>query len=336
MAAVRQQVLADAGVLAPDRMTWPRDTEAALVAVGQVREATRDRAHQRHRQAEPAAEKGPPSVGGDAQDVLRHHPGAAPCGQQHRAGAAAQVHRDVDRRIAEADDEHALALERRRRAVVVRVQRLAVETARESGPARIPEVAVGDDHRAILARAPVVERYLPAPACGGFDCANLAPEAHVLAHSEALCVGFEVLEHLPVRQEVRLVVGDGEVRVTQAPAARVDMQAAVGRRHAVVVLVAPHAAEIGSLLEDLEGQAAFEQCLRGGDARGTGTDDADVGHGRSAQAISRALNCPQPASTSCPAECRSLVRMPRRCSARAIAAARSHEGRLNSSPGTAL
>ncbi|MEZ5469474.1 MAG: hypothetical protein R3F18_17660 [Lysobacterales bacterium] len=45
-----------------------------------------------------------------------------------------------------------------------------------------------------------------------------------------------------------------------------------------------------------------------------------------------ARNCPQPPSTSCPADCRSLVRMPRRCRCRASSLARSLLGRRKGIP----
>jgi hypothetical protein len=44
--------------------------------------------------------------------------------------------------------------------------------------------------------------------------------------------------------------------------------------------------------------------------------------------VARARNCPQPPSTSCPAELRSLVRMPRRCRCARSPRQRSHDGRL--------
>jgi len=52
--------------------------------------------------------------------------------------------------------------------------------------------------------------------------------------------------------------------------------------------------------------------------------------------LSRARSWPQPPSTSCPAEWRSLVSTPRRCSQRAISEARSQLGRLKSSDSTSL
>ncbi len=53
-------------------------------------------------------------------------------------------------------------------------------------------------------------------------------------------------------------------------------------------------------------------------------------------AKARARSCPQPASTSWPAERRSFASTPRRCRKRAISAARSHDGRRNSAPSTVL
>gem|GEM_PF-6510914 len=50
----------------------------------------------------------------------------------------------------------------------------------------------------------------------------------------------------------------------------------------------------------------------------------------------RARNCPQPPSTSCPAEWRSLASTPRTCRLRAISAARSQLGRRKPSPSVAL
>eukprot|EP01035_Chromulina_nebulosa_P000347 gene346-499_t len=79
-----------------------------------------------------------------------------------------------------------------------------------------------------------------------------------------------------MRQEVGLVGRDGKIGIAEIVAARVDVQAAIGAGQAVVVPIAPHAADVGALFVDVEAQRLVMQRLGDGDSRGAGADDADV------------------------------------------------------------
>ena len=104
-----------------------------------------------------------------AEEVLRHHPGAAAGGDEHLLGdaLARELRGDVDGAVPDADDQHPLAVEVERVAradVVVGVERLAVEAAGEVGEARVPVVAVADDQEVELLGRAVAERDPPAAA----------------------------------------------------------------------------------------------------------------------------------------------------------------------------
>jgi hypothetical protein len=99
----------------------------------------------------------------------------------------------------------------------------------------------------------------------------------LVARIEAVGIGFKIGQQLLVRQEVGLVGGNRKVGIAEVVAAGVDVQVAIGAGQAVVIAVAPHPADVGALLADLEGDALVVQRLGHRDAGGAGADDADVG-----------------------------------------------------------
>jgi hypothetical protein len=210
------------------------------------------------------------------------------------------LHRDVGGGVADAEHDHALAREHVRGPVVVRVQLLPRErlAAREARlrPPRVPVVAVRDDHVVVVPRLRhprVVERpqrdVVPAvagrapPGLGGRACRDhldhLGAERDPLAQAEVLDELVEVRRDLPVARVVRKRLGHREGGVLHRGARGVDVQRAVRRADAVVVLVAPVAADRRAHLEAVEVDPAGGEDLGGGDAGRAGADDADAGPG---------------------------------------------------------
>ena len=220
-------------------------------------------------------------VGRPTEHVLGDDPGAAPGGEVRRSGREARLHRDVHRRVAHPEDDHAPVAEEGRilSRVVVRVDLEAGEpvAAREPGlrPARIPVVAVGDDQRVVAPAAAVVEDDLPGAVGGRGGAIDAGLEADPVAEAEVVDVGVEVLRDLRVMGEVGIRRRHREVGELHPGARRVDVQRAVRRRHPVAVLEHPVAADAVGLLEAVKGEPALVQRLGRGDARGPGADHAD-------------------------------------------------------------
>ena len=55
-----------------------------------------------------------------------------------------------------------------------------------------------------------------------------------------------------------------EIEITEAgdPAGGIDVQGAIGRRHAAIVLIAPHAANLAADFEDRDIKAGLKQVFR--------------------------------------------------------------------------
>ena len=142
---------------------------------------------------------------------------------------------DVDRRVADPEDEDALADQDVGLAVVVDVDLLARELLRAGegrfGPARVPVVAVGDEDGAVALRAPlaggILEGDLPLPV-DGHRRDHFGAEGDPLAQAEALDVVVEVLGDLPVAGVVGVVGRHREGAVGHQLAGAVDVQRAVG------------------------------------------------------------------------------------------------------------
>jgi hypothetical protein len=146
-------------------------------------------------------------------------------------------------------------------------------------------VAVGDDDRAVAVRAldavGALNGDVPAPVTGGLHPVNLRVEPDAIAEAEVVDVVVEVLRDLPVVGVVRVIGRHGKGRVGHEVTRSVDVQRAVGRRHLVVVAVAPIAADGRALLEAREADLARVHDLAGRDTGRARADDADGGLGRS-------------------------------------------------------
>ena len=142
----------------------------------------------------------------------------APHRQVGRRGHPGRLDGDVAGRVADAEDQHALADERLGRAVVVRVQLLAGEglRARERrlGPARVPVVPVGDDDLAVapglrLAAVAGADGHVVPTAAPGLDLGDLGAEGDPVAQAEVVDEVVEVARDLAVVGVVRQVSGIG-------------------------------------------------------------------------------------------------------------------------------
>ena len=227
-------------------------------------------------------------VGGHAEQELREDVGPAAHRQVRRTRDPGGLHGDVGRRVADPQHHHPLAGEHLGRAVVVGMQLLARELARERRlrPARVPVVAVGDDHVVVVprpdlvvvsgARGDVVARAL------GRHARHLGPEGDPRPQPEVVDELVEVRRDLPMARVVGKVGRHRVGGVLHRIARGVDVQRLVRRRHAVVVVVAPVAADPRAEFEAVEVDASGRQHLRRGDSRRARSDDADL-HGFSCQ-----------------------------------------------------
>jgi len=151
---------------------------------------------------------------------------------------------------------------------------LAGKGARHLWHARDVVVAVGDDQRAVEARARFA-RNLQAPALfhalGVLNgCVKLDPVEDAKIH----CVGAEIGQRLAVRRVGRVLVGNGVILEARIFArgdeiGRVVDDAGVGR-------LVPQAADIPLALEAIEGDAPLAEGLGGGKPGRPGADNADL------------------------------------------------------------
>jgi hypothetical protein len=158
------------------------------------------------------------------------------------------LHRDVGRRVADAEHEHVPVDEALvGLAVEVGVELIAGEAllAGEGrrGKLRIPMVPVGDHDRVIGESTAVVERHSPAAVALGGDERDIRAKADPIAKAEVVDVVVEVTGDLAVVGVVRKVLRHRIARLLHHLAGGVDEQRAVGGRQPVVVLVAPVAAD---------------------------------------------------------------------------------------------
>ena len=156
------------------------------------------------------------------------------------------------------------------------MKHLARKSARKSGfgKARVPVVAVANQHRTVVVlvfvgfdvvSAVVVARY------GQY----FGVELNVRPHSKVIHVAFKILDNVAVVRKHGVFVGHREVGVGHHHAVGVDVQRPIGRRHSVVVVVAPIAADIGAFFKTIEGYSAFFQTFCGRNSRRTRADNAD-------------------------------------------------------------
>ena len=226
-------------------------------------------------------------VGRHAEEVLRQDPRPAPHREVGLARVPRRLHGDVGRGVADPQHHDRLAREELRRAVVVRMDLLAREVlAAGEGrlrPARVPVVTVGDqdvvvvsglDGPGILARS---DRDVPAATLGLRHLGHLGPEGDGVAQPEVVHEVVEVAGDLPVARIVGQARRHRPRGVLHRLAGGVDVQRAVGRADAVVVVVAPVAADLRPHLEAVEVDPRRPQHLGGRDPGGPGADDAGRG-----------------------------------------------------------
>jgi hypothetical protein len=215
-----------------------------------------------------------------AAHVLGDDPRAAARGEVRVLRDVGRLDRDVHRAVAHAEDDHVLAAQEVVVDVVVGVHDRALERVgpleRRLGPALVPVVAVGDEQHVEAPRLARVGRHLPRAVGQALGALDAGVEADAVAHPEVVDVAVEVLGDLVVAREVGIRRRHREVRVLHPLARRVDVQVAVGGRHAVLVAEHPVAADAVGLLEALDVDAPLVEGLEGRDAGGPGADDRGV------------------------------------------------------------
>ena len=192
-----------------------------------------------------------------------------------RDALARELGGDVHGAVADPDHQHALAVHVERvggAEVVVGVDRLAVEAAREVRVARVPVVAVADDQEVELLRGAVLERDPPAALGLALGALDRGLEADPVAQRERVGVAPQVLLDLGVVGVVRVVLAHRHVAEADAVAGGVDVQRLVGRGAPVGVAEVPVAADVVAGLEARVGQAAVAQRLAGREPADAGSD----------------------------------------------------------------
>ena len=190
---------------------WFGDEELAAVGSGargrEQRSKSQPHQRQRHQQ-----------LGGRVEVVERSAERAA--GNQV-VDLAAREHRplcrrgdlgdDVQRGLRAADDHHALARERLRRAVVARVHRGAVERAGQLRDLRIPVVAAGDHHRVEALRLLIRNGHLPATVHGSHLLHRRATD-DVPLQVVLTRIDLQIIDHLAAMRELARRVGHRQAR----------------------------------------------------------------------------------------------------------------------------
>src|SRR5699024_1626438 len=223
-------------------------------------------------------------IGGHSEDRLLHHPLAAPDRQVDAARPVRPFDRDVHGRIAGPDDDHIASVELIAASIVVGVDLVTVEVTRICGvgPTGVPMVPVGDHHVIVMPGFETGLRHdvdVPTAATAAADVCDLSVEGDRVTESEVLHIVAEVGEDLIVAGVVRVMLGHREVRERHARAGGVDLQGLVAGADAVGIVEEPGSADLAALLEAVEGNGRGVEGLRGRDARGPCTDDADLRQG---------------------------------------------------------
>ena len=188
---------------------------------------------------------------------------------------AGQLDGDVGSTVAEADHQDALALQVQRVGrvdVVVGVQGLAGELARELGRPRVPVVAVRDHEQVEVPGLAALGGQLPATVGQVLGVHHAVLELDPVQQAEGVGVRVEVGLDLGVVREVGVVVGHREVLEGQPVLAGVDVQRAVGAAVPVGVAERPVAADPVGRLEAGVGHAVVAEHLPGGEPADAGTD----------------------------------------------------------------
>jgi len=246
-----------------------------------------------HHGAEPevAIAGEPPAGGGGGPSV----------GHVHLPGHAGDFPGDVGAAVAGTDYDHDLVRERARHAVAVAVHLLARRPGVQAGDvvgggSRLRVVAVADhdgvEHLLLLLLLLTGGGCVPAPphppaaplvvVLGG-DGEHLRAEADEAVKVEPAREGLDVAQHLLVAREPARVDGvrsggEGEVEEAHDLAWQVGAQ---GRVHAAAaVVVEPGAPDCVAALEHDGRVALAPQLARGGQPRGSRTDDGDAERAR--------------------------------------------------------
>ena len=227
-----------------------------------------------HRPRQPAHDRRCRFVDRLAAEELGQDVGATPHRDEGLRGDPRGLDGDVDRGVADPEHQHPLADQHLGLAVVVGVELFPLELlgAGEGrlGPARVPVVPIGDENGPVAGGLPVavgvLDGHLPVVA-GRLDRDHLGAEADLLGQAEALGVVVEVLGDVLMAGVVRVVLRHRECLVGHELAGAVDVQGAVSGGLAVVVFVAPVAADHRPLLEAVVGNPPGAEDLASGEAR---------------------------------------------------------------------
>ena len=208
-----------------------------------------------------------------AENVLRHEAIAAPHAQVGVARRPRRIAGDIHAGIARPDDQHVAAFELRRAAVGRGMAHLALEPVRRRiiRQPRMPGDARRRDHARIVEHAPVAELDAP-EAIDARRALHFRAERDVAIEVEGPRESADIVEDLPVRGIVRIVVRKREAVEVGAPFRRDEMGRLVHRRAGVIEV--PDAADVGIALVDVEGNALRPQRPRHDEAGGPRAHDA--------------------------------------------------------------
>src|SRR5882757_5652829 len=138
---------------------------------------------------------------------------------------------------------------------------LAAKFSWEGRRAGIPEVAVGNNHLGVGADLAGRQMNIPASVRRLFYRFDGGLERCELADPEMVRITFEISQKLRMRQKIGHALRNREIRISQIVTAGIDMEARIGRRQAVVVLIPPHSADVRAFLEAIESDATLVQRL---------------------------------------------------------------------------
>lgn len=209
------------------------------------------------------------------EDVHRDRPMRLPVDQGRFLGEFGDLAGDVERALAEADDGHFFAGHRSRRAIVDRVQDLALEVlpARIIGDIRV-EIKPGRDHDKIerlfslLPGAKVGKFHVPFAVGVLLQSVDAGVEADFVEDAEVPGVIFEIGLQFFSARHPGIAVRHRIIRDFVKRLGRLQAEGMVARR--------PYPAHFVALFENLACEACPAQQAGGGQARYAGADDADL------------------------------------------------------------
>ena len=207
-----------------------------------------------------------------AKNMLRHEAIAAPHAQVSLARRPRRVASDVHAGVTRPDDQHVAAFELRRTSVSRGMTHLALEPVRRRiiRQPRMPGDARRRDHARIFEHAPVAELDAP-KAIDAYRALHFRAERDVAIEVEGPRESADVVEDLPVRGIVRIVVWKREAVEVGAPFRGDEMGRLVHRRADVIEV--PDAANVRIALVDVEGHAFRPQRPRHDETRGPCPDN---------------------------------------------------------------